>query len=107
MDTNELDFHAWWTVNGGASFKTLSGTLWIVIRSGDGQSQREESPESGLLGVKRPRYATGVGGWRRGVCVWGEVGGMLRAPFAELGTPGPLKGFGKLFGISRVLEIQW
>lgn len=53
MDTNELDFHAWWTVNGGAPFKTLSGTLWIVIRSGEGQSQREESAESGLLGVKR------------------------------------------------------
>lgn len=32
---------------------------------------------------------------------------MLRAVLAELGTPGPLKGFGKLFGISRVLEIQW
>lgn len=48
IDTNELDFHAWWTVNGRASFKTLSGTLWIVIRSGEGQRQREGAAEFGL-----------------------------------------------------------
>lgn len=54
----------------GASFKTLSGTLWIVIRSGEGQSQREESSESGLLSVKKtpdtPAVLAAGGGGGRG-----------------------------------------
>lgn len=41
MGTNELNFHAWWTVNEKASFKPLSGTLWIVIIAGEGERKRE------------------------------------------------------------------
>lgn len=35
------------------------------------------------------------------------TGGLHALSLPELGTPGPLKAFGRLFVILRALEIQW
>lgn len=116
MDTNELDFHAWWTVNGGASFKTLSGPLWIVIRSGEGQSQREEPSESGLLGVKKTPntpvvLAAGGRGGRRGCLGLSLLGWARQGPSKVsvnyLAFQGSLKFNARLllFSVDPTLEL--
>ena len=52
METNELDFHAWWTVNEEHLLKPYQELFGLSLDLERGKRQREET-EFGPLGVKR------------------------------------------------------
>lgn len=52
METNELDFHAWWMVNEEHLLKPYQELFGLSLDLGRGERPREETAESGPLGVK-------------------------------------------------------
>lgn len=53
METNELDFHAWWTVNEEHLLKPYQELFGLSLDLEKGKRQREETAEFGPLVVKR------------------------------------------------------
>lgn len=53
METNELDFHAWWTVNEEHLLKPYQELFGLSLDLERGKRQREETAEFGPLVVKR------------------------------------------------------
>ena len=95
METNELDFHASWTVNEEHLLKPYQELFGLSLDLERGKRGREETAEF----VRPP-------GCEKILILCGRLGGFKPSPCWSQACWGPLKSFSKLFVILSAFEIH-